>query len=60
MAWTMFQHLLTLRKELGECSSNWCKSKRYQKRCGQRKQPKVLASPSEVPSVGPAGVVEEK
>ena len=49
MAWTMFQQLLTLRKELGKCRSNWCKSKRYQKRCG--KQPKVLASPSEVPLV---------
>ena len=30
------------------------------KRCGQKNQPKVLASPSEVPSVGPAGVAEEK
>ena len=28
MAWTMFQQLLTLRKDLEESRRNWCKSKK--------------------------------
>ena len=52
--------IVNIKKGAWKMQKQLVQEQRYQKRCGQRNQPKVLASPSEVPSVGPAGVAEEK
>ena len=48
------------KRSLEKAEAADARAKIYQKRCGQTNQPEVLASPSEVPSVGPVGVAEEE